>query len=496
MTSASSSHRVSDGYDVESLHSSTHAERRVSRAHLRPSGRANVFPLATRTRARSIARARARASGGRRYLLGEAFFTSERSRRITDACVSACVLACSVGYAIVLASVVCGVGGRGRDARVVFVPGGVEALFESSTACCAGFIHYLAFDLYLGRALLKRERECGVPTVLRVCVTAPLTFVAGPVGYGVERGGDGGRSGGGRRARARRRRRARRDDVVGCRVANRVRRGVALCVMMILWIWFAPGSCSPISCVMDDAVSDARGGVGPGEFSAQVSRPSRRVRRARLARERVVRDRTVSDSPVGQETVSSRAQNRGTRLLRALGEHDARIRLDSSTRLAFHATDFHARARRAGESMDPVPTSGIVLRARRTRGRRVVQGDTATLSLRRRRLVDEKFRRPPRVDMASPRRRSRHRPAARLHLGAPSLFRSRARVWVFRGRRRAPKPIFRRLARVQRRRRRAVLRVVRLVSHPRNKMEIVVAFENDVDVDVRLLLLLLLPPSP
>ena len=87
------------------------------------------------------------------------------------------------------------------------------------------------------------------------------------------------------------------------------------------------------------------GGVGPGEFSAQVSRPSRRVRRARLARERVVRDRTVSDSPVGQETVSSRAQNRGTRLLRALGEHDVRIRLDSSTRLAFHATDFPTLAR-------------------------------------------------------------------------------------------------------------------------------------------------------
>ena len=26
-----------------------------------------------------------------------------------------------------------------------------------------------------------------------------------------------------------------------------------LCVMMILWIWFAPGSCSPISRAMDDA---------------------------------------------------------------------------------------------------------------------------------------------------------------------------------------------------------------------------------------------------
>ena len=250
-----------------------------------------------------------------------------------------------------------------------------------------------------------------------------------------------------------------------------------LCVMMILWIWFAPGSCSPISRAMDDARFRRVGGVGPGEFSAQVSRPSRRVRRARLARERVVRDRTVSDSPVGQETVSSRAQNRGTRLLRALGEHDVRIRLDSSTRLAFSRHRFpHARARRAGESMDPVPTSGIVLRARRTRGRRVVRvhGDA---SLRRRRLVDEKFRRPPRVDMASPRRRSRHRPAARLHLGAPSLFRSRARVWVFARRRRAPKTNLRRLARVRRRRRRAVLRVVRLVSHPRNKMEIVVAFE-------------------
>ena len=116
-------------------------------------------------------------------LLGEAFFTSERSRRITDACVSACVLACSVGYAIVLASVVCGAGDVDATRASFSSLAGVEALFESSAACCAGFIHYLAFDLYLGRALLKRERECGVPTVLRVCVTAPLTFVAGPVGY-------------------------------------------------------------------------------------------------------------------------------------------------------------------------------------------------------------------------------------------------------------------------------------------------------------------------
>lgn len=210
------------------------------------------------------------------------------------------------------------------------------------------------------------------------------------------------------------------------------------------------------------------GRVGPGEFSAQVSKPSRRVPRARLTGERVVRHRTVSDSPVGATTVSSRAQNRGTRLLRALGEHDVRIRLDSSTRLALSRHRFpHARARRAGEFMDPVPTSGRVLRARRTRRCRVVRvhGDS---SLHRRRLyVDEKFCRSPRVDVASPRRRSQRRPTARLHLGPPSRVRRLSRLRVLARRPGVPKANLRRLARVRGRRRRVICRVVRLISHPR-----------------------------
>jgi len=116
-------------------------------------------------------------------LLGEAFFNSTRSRRVVDAIVSACVSALSCAYAIVVVSVACGAGDV-DVARASFSSlAGVEALFASSAACCAGWIHYLAFDLYLGHALLARERACGVPTVLRVCVTAPLTFVAGPVGY-------------------------------------------------------------------------------------------------------------------------------------------------------------------------------------------------------------------------------------------------------------------------------------------------------------------------
>ena len=60
---------------------------------------------------------------------------------------------------------------------------GVKALFTSDVAALAGWVHYLAFDLLIGARLAREERERGVPAWCTVCLTFPLTFLAGPVGF-------------------------------------------------------------------------------------------------------------------------------------------------------------------------------------------------------------------------------------------------------------------------------------------------------------------------
>lgn len=60
---------------------------------------------------------------------------------------------------------------------------GVSRLFRDEGALCAGWLHYLAFDLLIGERLSAIERAEGIPRVFTVGTTLPLTFIAGPVGY-------------------------------------------------------------------------------------------------------------------------------------------------------------------------------------------------------------------------------------------------------------------------------------------------------------------------
>lgn len=60
---------------------------------------------------------------------------------------------------------------------------GVSRLFRDEGVVCAGWLHYLAFDLLIGERLSAIERESGIPRVFTVGTTLPLTFIAGPVGY-------------------------------------------------------------------------------------------------------------------------------------------------------------------------------------------------------------------------------------------------------------------------------------------------------------------------
>ncbi len=59
---------------------------------------------------------------------------------------------------------------------------GVARLFQSRPMLLAGWVHYLAFDLFLGAWILRRSQEAGIPHLPMVPVLL-ATFMFGPAGY-------------------------------------------------------------------------------------------------------------------------------------------------------------------------------------------------------------------------------------------------------------------------------------------------------------------------
>lgn len=57
----------------------------------------------------------------------------------------------------------------------------VQLLFTAPWAALAGWIHYLAFDLFVGAWIARRVMEEAMPRLLLV-VLLPLTFMFGPAG--------------------------------------------------------------------------------------------------------------------------------------------------------------------------------------------------------------------------------------------------------------------------------------------------------------------------
>jgi Domain of unknown function (DUF4281) len=58
----------------------------------------------------------------------------------------------------------------------------VQKLFTSPWAALAGWVHYLAFDLFVGSHIARRVMEEGLPR-LTLVVLLPLAFMFGPIGY-------------------------------------------------------------------------------------------------------------------------------------------------------------------------------------------------------------------------------------------------------------------------------------------------------------------------
>ncbi|MBI2826619.1 MAG: DUF4281 domain-containing protein [Planctomycetia bacterium] len=61
---------------------------------------------------------------------------------------------------------------------------GVKALFAVDRLLFAGWVHYLAFDLFIGSWVVRDARRLGIHHLLVIPCLA-LTFLAGPVGLGL-----------------------------------------------------------------------------------------------------------------------------------------------------------------------------------------------------------------------------------------------------------------------------------------------------------------------
>ena len=92
-------------------------------------------------------------------------------RRVTGRVVP---LALCVVYLAMLAVHWRGEGGFGSIAEV-------SALFAVPGALVAGWVHYLAFDLFVGSWIAGRAADAGTPHLLLVPVLL-LTFLFGPIG--------------------------------------------------------------------------------------------------------------------------------------------------------------------------------------------------------------------------------------------------------------------------------------------------------------------------
>ncbi len=60
--------------------------------------------------------------------------------------------------------------------------GNVKALFQNDNAVAAGWLHYLAFDLFVGAYIVKKSQEIGISRWIYTFIL-PFTFMFGPVGY-------------------------------------------------------------------------------------------------------------------------------------------------------------------------------------------------------------------------------------------------------------------------------------------------------------------------
>ena len=58
----------------------------------------------------------------------------------------------------------------------------VKALFQNGDAAAAGWLHYLAFDLFVGAYIVRESKKLGISRWIYTLIL-PFAFMFGPVGY-------------------------------------------------------------------------------------------------------------------------------------------------------------------------------------------------------------------------------------------------------------------------------------------------------------------------
>jgi hypothetical protein len=58
----------------------------------------------------------------------------------------------------------------------------VKALFQQDNAVAAGWLHYLAFDLFVGAYVVRKSIQLGISRWIYTPIL-PFCFMFGPVGY-------------------------------------------------------------------------------------------------------------------------------------------------------------------------------------------------------------------------------------------------------------------------------------------------------------------------
>jgi hypothetical protein len=87
-------------------------------------------------------------------------------------------LALSLGYVIALSTGFAAGGSGGSFSSLA----GVRQLFSSDWALLAGWVHYLAFDLFVGAWIAAETERRGLTRLILIPVL-PLTFLFGPAGF-------------------------------------------------------------------------------------------------------------------------------------------------------------------------------------------------------------------------------------------------------------------------------------------------------------------------
>jgi len=58
----------------------------------------------------------------------------------------------------------------------------VMQLFTNEDSVAVGWIHYLAFDLFVGAYIMRKSKTLGISRILAT-ICLPFTFMFGPMGY-------------------------------------------------------------------------------------------------------------------------------------------------------------------------------------------------------------------------------------------------------------------------------------------------------------------------